>query len=146
MEGDDLNPYQLGQSHPPYEIRARALIDVAGRLGWAYYTPAIQNVLDRWSSTASPEERTNVYVACGDPRLLNGAVSAAIQICEALSLPRCTPERIAAVENLERQGQPVQLGTDVILAAWSIQSRSTDAEYQQWEQATINRVLADLTE
>jgi hypothetical protein len=23
MEGDDLNPYQLGQSHPPYEIRGK---------------------------------------------------------------------------------------------------------------------------
>ena len=50
MEADDLNPYQLGQSHPPYEIRAKALIDAAGRLGWAYYTGAIQCLLDRWSS------------------------------------------------------------------------------------------------
>jgi hypothetical protein len=146
MEADGLNPYQLGQSHPPYEIRARALIDAAGRLGWAYYTGAIQGLLDRWSSTAPPDERTNLHVACGDPRLLSGAVSAAIQTCEALSLPCCTPARIAAVEDRERQGQPLEFGTDVILAAWLIHGRSTDAAYQEWERATIGRVLADLKE
>jgi hypothetical protein len=146
MEADDLNPYQLGQSHPPYEIRARALIDAAGRLGWAYYTGAIQGLLDRWSSTASSDERTNLHVACADPRLLSGAVSAAIQTCEALSLPCCTPARIVAVEDRERQGQPLELGTDVILAAWLIHGRTTDAAYQEWERATIGRALADLTE
>ena len=68
MEADDLNPYQLGQSHPPYEIRAKALIDAAARLGWAYYTGTIQCLLDRWLSTAPANERTNVHVACADPR------------------------------------------------------------------------------
>jgi hypothetical protein len=29
MEVDELNPYQLGQSHPRYKIRAKALIDAA---------------------------------------------------------------------------------------------------------------------
>lgn len=146
MEADDLNPYQLGQSHPPYEIRARALIDAAGRLGWAYYTGTIQGLLDRWSSTAPSDERTNLHVACGDPHLLSGAVSAAIQTCEALSLPCCTAARIAAFEERERQGQPLELGTNVILAAWLIRGRSSDEVYQEWERATISRVLADLTE
>jgi hypothetical protein len=146
MEADDLNPYQLGQSHPPYQIRARALIDAANRLGWAYYTGAIQGLLDRWSSTAPSDERTNLHVACGDPHLLSGAVSAAIQTCEALSLPCCTPARIAALDDEEKQGQPLELGTDVILAAWLVHRRSTDAAYQEWERETIGRVLADLTE
>jgi hypothetical protein len=146
MEADDLNPYQLGQSHPPYEIRARALIDAAGRLGWAYYTGAIQGLLDQWSSTAPSDERTNLHVACGNPLLLSGTVSAAIQTCEALSLPCCTPARITAVEEREKQGQPLELGTDVILAAWLIHGRSNDAAYQEWERATVNQVLADLTE
>lgn len=144
MEADDLNPYQLGQSHPPYEIRARALIDAAGRLGWAYYTGDIQSLLDRWSSPS--DEKTNLHVACGDPRCISAAVSAAIRTCEVLSLPCCTPARIAAVEDRERIGEPHELGTDVILAAWQIRSRSTDAAYEEWERATISRVLAGLTE
>ena len=146
MEADDLNPFQLGQSHPPYETRATALIDAAGRLGWAYYSGSIQCLVDRWSSTASTDEKTNLHVACADPRLLSGAVSAAIQTCETLSLPCCTPARIAAVEDKARQGQPLEFGTDVILAAWLTHSRSTDAAYEEWERAIVGRLLAKLTE
>jgi hypothetical protein len=146
MEADDLDPYQLGQSHPPYEIRARALIDAAGRLGWAYYTGAIQCLLDRWSSTAPANERTNLHVACADPRLLSSTISVAIQTCKALSLPCCTPARIAVLEDRQRQGQPLELGTDVIVAAWLTRSRSTEAEYEIWERAVIGCLLADITE
>ena len=144
MEADGLNPYQLGQSHPPYEIRARALTDAAGRLGWAYYTGAIQSLLDRWSSTtALSEERTNLHVACGDPRLLGGAVSAAIQTCEALSLPCCTPARIAALEDRKDKGN-----TRTRHRCHSCRlvdpRQSTDAAYQEWERATIDRVRLSL--
>jgi hypothetical protein len=34
LEDEELNPYQVGQSHPPYEVRANALIDASKRLGW----------------------------------------------------------------------------------------------------------------
>lgn len=145
MEADDLNPYQLGQSHPPYGIRGSALIVAAGRLGWAYYTGGIQCLLDRWSSAPSGE-RTNLHVACADPRLLKGVISAAIQTCEQLLLPCCTPYRIAAVEGLQRQGRPLELGTDLILAAWLMHSQSTEAAYQEWERVNVGRVLTDLTE
>ena len=77
---------------------------------------------------------------------MSGVIAAAIQTCEALSLPCCTPAGIAALEDRERQGQPLEFGTDVILAAWLIRSRSTDAVYEEWERAIIGRLLADLTE
>jgi hypothetical protein len=146
MEADDLNPYQLGQSHPPYEIRATALIEAAGRLGWAYYTGAILTLADRWSSTAPAAERTNLHVACADPRLLTGVISAAMQSCQALSLPCCTPARITALEERHRQGPPLEFGTDVILSAWLIRSTSTEAAYEEWERAVIDRLVADVTE
>ncbi len=146
MEADDLNPYQLGQSHPPYEIRAKALIEAAGRLGWAYYTGTIQTLADRWSSSAPANVRTNLHVACSDPRFLNAVISATLETCESLSLPCCTPARITAVQERENQGQPLEFGTDVILSAWLQRSRSTEAEYDAWERMTIDRLLADITE
>ena len=144
METDGLNPYQLGQGHPPYEIRAKALVAAAGRLSWAYYTGPIQGLLDRWSAP-SAMERSNLQVACEDPRLLNGAIAAAIRTCETLSLPCCTPERIATLEKNQRGGQPLGFGTDVLLAAWFTRSRSTETEYEEWERATIGRLLAEIT-
>jgi hypothetical protein len=146
MEADNLNPYQLGQSHPPYEIRATALIEAAGRLGWAYYTGAIVTLSDRWSSTAPAAERTNLHVACADPRLLTAVISAAMQSCQALSLPCCTPARITALEERHRQGPPLEFGTDIILSAWLIRSTSAEATYEEWERAVIDRLVADVTE
>lgn len=144
MDANDLDPYQLGQSHPPYEVRAKAMIDAAGRLGWAYYTGATASLLDRWSLNSPSTENTNLLVACSDPRLLSGAVSAAIRTCESLFLPCCTSDRITSVEDNLTQGRPLDLGTDIILAAWLTHSRSGDTTYQEWERATITRVLADL--
>ena len=146
MEVDGLNPYQLGQSHPPYEIRAKALIDAASRLGWGYYTGAACSLVDRWSSTAPSDERTNLHIACADPRLLSGVISAATQSCQALSLPCFTPARMAVLEDMQGQDQPLEFGTDVIVAAWLTRSRSTEAAYQKWERAVIQRLLADITE
>jgi len=146
METDSLRPYQLGQSHPPYEIRAKALIETAGRLGWAYYTGAIQTLVDRWSSNASIDTKTNLHVACADPRLLSGAISAALQLCKSLLLPCCTPARIKSLDEKERQGQGAEFGTDLILAAWLTRSQSTEAAYEEWERSIIPRLLADITE
>jgi hypothetical protein len=143
MEADGLDPYQLGQSHPPYEIRARALINAAAQLGWAYYTGAIQNLVDRWSAASPSDSRTNLHVACGDPNLLGGAIAAALKTCEALSLPCCTPARIALLE--AGQGQSPEFGTDLIIAAWLTRTRSTEAAYEEWEKTVINRLFADVT-
>jgi hypothetical protein len=143
MEPDALDPYQLGQSHPPYEIRARALIDTAGRLGWAYYTGAIQTLVDRWSAASASHAR-NLHVACADPRLLSGTIATALKTCEALSLPCCTPARLAVLE--DRQEQSPDFGTDLILAAWLMRNRSTEAAYEEWERTVIKRLLADITE
>jgi hypothetical protein len=143
MEADALDPYQLGQSHPPYEIRARALIDASAQLGWAYYTGAIQNLVDRWSAPSASDTR-NLHVACADPRLLSGVIAAALKTCETLSLPCCTPDRIAVLEG--EQGQSPDFGTDLILAAWLTRNRSTEAAYEEWERMVINRLLADLTQ
>jgi hypothetical protein len=146
FEADGLNPYQLGQSHPPYEIRARALIDGASRLGWAYYTGTTQTLADRWSSLAPANVRTNLHVACGDPRLLNAVITSTLETCAALSLPCCTPSRITAVQVRESEGRPLEFGTEVILSAWLTRNRSTEAEYDEWEMATIDQLLADITE
>ena len=146
MEADGLNPYQLGQSHPPYEIRGKALIDIAGRLGWAYYTGTIQGLVDQWSSAASQDDRTNLYVACSDSRLLSGAVSAAMQTCQALSLPCCTPDWISDLEDRQQEGQPPELGTDLILSAWMTRSQLTETAYEDWEREMVRHLLAQITE
>lgn len=146
MEADDLKPFQLGQSHPPYETRGRALIDAAERLGWAYYTGPFHTLLERWVAGPPSGDRTNLHVACGDPRLIGAAVSAAIQTCQELSLPCCTVSRVTAIENALRDGLEIEIGTDLLVAAWSQYIQSSDVAYHAWEKATIARILGEITE
>ena len=87
MDEGNLNPYQLGQSHPPYEVRARAMIEVATQLGWAYYTGDFQDLIDRWPTTVWAQDKTNLYAACADTRLVQGSVSAALETCRSFSAP-----------------------------------------------------------
>lgn len=146
MEAKNLDPYQLGQSHPPYQVRGAALIETAERLGWAYYSGPTVSVLEKWSSPALRAKKSNLHVACSDSRLVSGAISAALETCTALFLPRCTPDRIAALGSGEDHGHPLELGTDTILRAWLVHSKVAETEYEEWERATIKRALADLTE
>ncbi|MBN8603139.1 MAG: hypothetical protein J0M26_19035 [Planctomycetes bacterium] len=146
MEDDNLNPFQLGKSHPTYETRGRALIEASECLGWAYYTGPFRTLLSRWEATPPSGDRTNLHVACADPQLINAAVSAAIKTCQALSLPSCTAARVAAVENALREGLEIELGTDLLIAAWLQYCQSSEADYHAWEIAAIARILAEITE
>jgi len=144
MEASDLDPFQLGQSHPPYDVRARALIAVAGQLGWAYYAGGIHTLIEKWSSLARAPEKTNLHVACEDSGLVSGAVAAALNACRSLSLPLCTPTRVQAVDEAQKNGEPVDFGTDLLIAAWATHRRVTAAEYEIWEVLEVERLLSEI--
>jgi len=146
MEAKRLDSFQLGQSHPPYEVRARALIAAAGQLDWAYYTGGIQALVDRWCSSATAESKSNLLVACADPRLVSAAVDTALGTCRGLSLPQCTPSRVGAVETALNQGNPLPFGIDLILACWIKASETTETKFDQWERTIIRDLLAEITE
>lgn len=146
MDDDGLDPFQLGQSHPPYELRAVALLEAANRLGWAYYATEIQTLIDKWSKAVDSGARTNLHVACADSRLWKGAVSASLTVCEELALPRFTPDDLKSLEAQFAAGQhSVEFGTNVILAAWLKRAQCTEAEFATWEQAVIQQLIADIT-
>jgi hypothetical protein len=73
-------------------------------------------------------------------------VSAAIQTCQALFLPFCNESRVTGVENALHDGQEIEIGTDLLIAAWSKYGQSTEAAFREWEKATIARLLAEITE
>jgi hypothetical protein len=146
LERIDLNPYQLGQSHPPYEVRAKAMIEASIRLGWAYYTGDFQDLIERWPTTAWVQNKTNLYAACADTRLVQGSVSASLETCRAFALPLCTPSHIEAVgEKLRQQALPA-LGTEIIIAAWLRRNQTDEVDYEVWERDAVRRHLSNFTE
>ena len=146
VDRDNLDPYQLGQSHPPYALRSQVLVQAAGQLGWAYYTGSLQDLADRWTKSDWAKNRTNLHIACADPCLVGGTITAAIETCEGLALPRCTPARIDAIQDKLRRGLQPELGTETIVAAWLTRGIVSEAEFDAWEQNLIRAYVADITE
>jgi hypothetical protein len=146
IEPRGTNPYQLGQSHPPYEVRAKAMIAAATQTGWAYYTGDFETLIDGWPRSEWGPQKTNLYTACADARLVEASVAAALEACRSLALPACTPARVDAIrEKLQQQELP-ELGTEAIIAAWLTRSATDEDTYEAWERDTVRRHVSDLTE
>ena len=146
MEHSDLNPYKLGQSHPPYEVRAKSMIEAATQLHWPNYIGGFQDLIDQWPTTGWAKDKTNLYAACADVRLIHGSVSAALETCRSLALPLCTPFRIEKVQGKLRRHETLDLGTEIIIAAWLFRTQTDEAGYVAWERDAIRHHLSDITE
>jgi hypothetical protein len=133
LEAEGLDPYQIGQSHPPYEVRAKALLSASDQLGWAYYTGGIRRQIDVWRGSERKGGRTNSYLAYTSPDLTRECVDAALDVCETLGLPLCTPTLVGELDGrLEESGTP-DFGSEILLAAWLRRNQMEEDEYEDWE-------------
>ena len=140
LEDEELNPYHVGQSHPPYEIRANALIDASNRLGWEDYTQGLTERVAHWSRSHWRKERNNRYVACASPDLVRGCVTSVITTCETLSLPRCSGETLDAIQKKLNQSETPDLGSEVLITAWmQCQQMDTDS-FNAWESSVVREL------
>jgi hypothetical protein len=146
MEDPNLDPYQLGQSHPPYALRAQLLVQAAGELGWAYYTGPLQQLLDAWPQSKWRDHQTNLHVACANPDLTDGIISSARQTYANLALPQCTPSQITAMQQKLGDGLRPKLGIETIISAWLKRAELPEADYDQWERNLVRDYLRDITE
>jgi hypothetical protein len=145
LEHANTNPYQLGQSHPPYEVRAKAMIEAANQLGWAYYTGEYQTLIEGWPKSPWAADQTNLYAACADPRLVNASVAAALETCRSLALPCCTAVLIESVREKLRKEELPDLGIEIIIAAWVQRGLINEGPYVEWERSVIRSHLDRLT-
>jgi hypothetical protein len=146
LEDPKTNPYQLGQSHPPYEVRAKAMVEAANMLGWAYYTGDYLALIEAWPKSPWAGDRTNLYAACADLRLVNGCVAAALETCRSLALPCCTPAMVESVREKLGQQELPDLGIEIVVAAWVSCNQADEQLYLEWERSVIRNHLARLTE
>ncbi|AMV24217.1 hypothetical protein VT84_07455 [Gemmata sp. SH-PL17] len=133
MERPETNPYQLDQDHPPYELRAKALIEAAIPLGWSYYTGEYHNLLDAWTKSHWARGRANLYAACADTRLVTSSVEAALDACRSLLLPCCTPTILDSIRAKLSDQELPDLGLELITAAWLHRNGGTEEAYLEWE-------------
>lgn len=146
LEAESLDPYQVGQSHPPYEVRSNALLSASDALGWGYYTGKIGQLMDDWRNSERKQDRTNSYVASADLGLTRECVAAALIACRELKLPCCDPSLIEALSERIGGGETPDFGTELILAAWLTRERLDESAYEIWEQDIKHRLQESITQ
>lgn len=145
LQDHDPNPHQIGQSHPPYAVRAAALTEASERLGWHVHLAGLQAMQGSWHDSKWQRERTNRYSALANAELVHACVTAAITECEALVLPRCTADEINRIEAQVRLGEVPDLGSDLLIAAWQVWRTASETEYDKWESQVLRELSAAIT-
>jgi hypothetical protein len=140
LEDEALNPYQVGQSHPPYEVRANALIDASHRLDWEGAAQGLRKQVTHWGRSPWRKERNNRYVAYASPDLVQGCVTSVIATCETLSLPRCSTETLDGIQKKLDQGECPDLGSEVLIAAWLQYQQMDKDSFDAWESSVVKEL------
>lgn len=144
LDDPQVDPYQVGQSHPPYEVRARALIQAAKELGWSTQCHNLSEAIQKWSRSDWHRGKNNQYAALASPSVVATCADISLKTCEALRLPKCTPTTVEALDQKLSRSETLDLGSELILAAWIVREKSDEPAYVEWEKAVIRAHLADI--
>jgi len=113
-----LQPYVVLCEHPPYAVRAAALIAGADRLGWGLRADGLRAVMREWERKADKAARTNAFATSAAPEIVTACVESAHASCRDFGLPLCDQARLERVGRMVRGGQIPEVGIDLILGAW----------------------------
>ncbi len=143
LEDQDLDPYLVNQQHPPYAVRAEALLQASWRLKWHEYGGGIREQLLKWSKFHHKKRIRYDYTSLTDPVLIESCVDCALNACEAYQLPKCDMRHIDKVREILRKNEIPEFGVDLIIAAWMME-RWDKNSYQQWEVDVVHRLYESI--
>jgi hypothetical protein len=144
LEDEDLDPYFVNRQHPPYAVRAEALLKASRRLGWPEYGGGLKEQMQKWSTSHHKKRSRYEYTSLTDPVLLERCVDCALNACEAYQLPQCDTRQINKVEEILQKGDLPEFGTDLIIAAWMMEQWDKNG-YQLWETKVVRRLYESIT-
>jgi hypothetical protein len=134
------DPYTITRTHPPYAVRAEALIKAAQEIGLDRYSTALKNALERWLSSPWKRKRDNRYLALTRPDLVEACTKTAIDFCKSMTIEPCTRRRVqdleASLDNLKAD----EIGIDTLIYAWLKFERDGEVAYTGWESQLIEDI------
>lgn len=135
---DPRSAWIAADRHPPCLARAAALVLAAQRLGWSEAAWALEEELKLLHQ--GPERRTDALVHA-DPELLQAAVTASLEACQALSIPSMKPERFQALRAACHAPSAADLrGIDLIAAGAIARATLGASDYSRWLNETIEQL------
>ena len=143
----EIDPYQIDQNHPPYEVRASAMNNTSKRLGWETHATGLTKAVsdNRKSKWRDKKGDRNRYTALVNSELINACISFALKTCEVLKLPKCTSTHLDRVKDILRRGETPDFGIELIWAAWVVEATQGERAYDQWEKETLETLLKCIT-
>ena len=143
LDGQHLDPYFIGQEHPPYAVRVEALIFACRQLGWMREADELGKHIRQWQQSAHYKQVSNRYVALTDTSLTADCVRCALETCRHHNLPKCDQQTIARVRQKLNRNETPDWGTELILAAW-LKYEMNNTNYDAWQQSVIRELLDSL--
>lgn len=144
VESLDEDPYYINTEHPPYEVRAFALLNAADVLGWGSYTGRLEGLLGDWQSSRHAVGRTNDYLALTPKPVVEACVQKVLVRLEHLQLRKCTEESLIRAEQMIESSN-YRFGPELLLAAWLMQRRIGSKHYPDWERSTVSELSKQVT-
>jgi hypothetical protein len=141
----EINPYQIDQTYPSYEVRALSLINACGRLEWTMEVDDLKTRIEGWRSSKWRSKRSNHYQALVNTDLVKSCVNSALEACDILALPCCKPQHVDQIRESLRRGQAPEFGIELILAAWVMKTDGGESNYAEWQKSVIQTLLKSIT-
>lgn len=136
------DPFLLEQDHPPVELRTRALIIAGNKLDWDDYLKNLEGFVKLWNPQI-PEPIRNKYISLSHNELIHIAISAALEFCSALKIPRFTYSTLEMIGTLIKNNDIPDNSVEVIVGAYSVY-QNNQALYDEWETRIIESLIAEI--
>lgn len=141
----EMQGFILERSHPPVELRATALLQFSGELGWANeYTRDLAASVNRWQIELNGFEasKKNQYLSFKNLQLIQAAHEAVISFLGSLGIPKLKPEDMLRIQQAAVSGESLT-ATELLVAASLMANHfgSDDDAMAKWECLAITKFM-----
>lgn len=140
------NPYAIDQNHPPYSVRAEALVEGAEQLGLGAYARGLRNVVAGWDISRPHPKRDNRFVRLTKPEMTEACTQASFRLCKSLKLAGCSAGRMESLRGSALNFDTADLGVDLLLKARIVYGDKGEAAYNEWECEMVKLLASKVTQ
>jgi len=134
------DPFLIEQGHPPVELRTRALVETANKLGWKNETQKLKASIKLWRDDL-PQLIRNRYISLSQIGLINAAINVTTDFCTTAKIPRLDTPQMERIIGLINDNIVPEESVEIIFGAFLVYEKD-ETIYENWE-ANIYQTLVN---
>lgn len=135
LDNEGVNVKSATDQHPPYLIRAQALLQAAERLRWSDEAWALREHIRLRNSEGDSD-----LLVYGDTEILDAVVEESCLACAHSNIPPMTTAALDEMHLAASTGDVVPLGAGMIVLGGLQKTRLATSEYEAWMRSCIESV------